>query len=446
MKPVVQVKLLPTPVQAAALETILRACNEAASWVAEVAFESSVYKNFTLRKHCYAELKSRWGLGAQAAQHVIKKTADAYTVLHANLNAHSPGKRNPKRKPRDAKRPLAFRPESAQPYDDRMLSWQTEARTVSVWTTRGRLKDVAFVCGPEQLATLSRYRRGESDLVHRDNAWFPLATCEVPEAALKDSPVNFLGVDLGIVNIATTSDGEIMSGRRLNRSRARDRALRRKLQEKGTKSAKRRAQRRRRKEARRTRDINHKIAKHVVAEAGGTSLALKAVGEHRSWIALEDLTGIRERVRLRKPQRATLHSWAFAQLGRFIAYKARRAGVPVVHVDPAYTSRTCAECGHVDKANRVSQAWFACRSCGFVDHADRNSSRNIRARAWELWRRGARSVAPAGPGRGRLNAGEASPPVVPATQALPRKRRAADLSARYRPTEAVSVGGQADQV
>ncbi|MFC9634895.1 zinc ribbon domain-containing protein [Streptomyces mirabilis] len=48
-------------------------------------------------------------------------------------------------------------------------------------------------------------------------------------------------------------------------------------------------------------------------------------------------------------------------------------------------------------ANRVSQAWFACRNCGFVDHADRNSSRNIRARARELWRRGAPSTAPAPP-------------------------------------------------
>ncbi|MFF0162306.1 RNA-guided endonuclease InsQ/TnpB family protein, partial [Streptomyces sp. NPDC005263] len=141
---------------------------------------------------------------------------------------------------------------------------------------------------------------------------------------------------------------------------------------------------RRRKEARRAKDINHKIAKHVVAEAERTGRG----------IALEDLTGIRERVRLRKPQRATHSSWAFAQLGQFIAYKAKKAGVPVVYVDPAYTSRTCAECGHIDKANRVSQAWFACRNCGFVDHADRNSSRNIRARAWELWRRGAPSTAP----------------------------------------------------
>jgi hypothetical protein len=43
-------------------------------------------------------------------------------------------------------------------------------------------------------------------------------------------------------------------------------------------------------------------------------------------ITLEDLTGIRARVRLRKPQRVTLHSWAFAQLGQFTADKAVLAG------------------------------------------------------------------------------------------------------------------------
>ena len=103
----------------------------------------------------------------------------------------------------------------------------------------------------------------------------------------------------------------------------------------------------------------------------------------------------------------------------FISDKARRAGVSVVYVDPAYTSRTCAECGHVDKANRVSQAWFACRNCGFVDHADRNGSRNIRARAWELWRRGVQSSQRPLPFRisGWPDAGDASQPVMPATQA-----------------------------
>ncbi|WP_405876079.1 RNA-guided endonuclease InsQ/TnpB family protein [Streptomyces sp. NBC_00005] len=395
MKLVVGVKLLPTPVQAAALEATLRACNEAATWASAIAFEKDVKRNFALREHAYGEVKARWGLGAQAAQHVIKKTCDAYAVLKANLRAGRLGRPGSKRYRQATGKPIVFRPEGAQPYDDRMLSWQITERRVSVWTVAGRVKDVAFTASPEQLATLALYRKGESDLVCRDGMWFLMATCEVPEEPLNTHPVDFLGIDLGIVNIATTSDGEIMAGRELNRVRVRERTLRTKLQKKNTPSAKRRLRKRRRKEARRANDINHKIAKHVVAEAERTGRG----------IALEDLTGIRERVRLRKPQRATLHSWAFAQLGSFIAYKARRAGVPVVHVDPAYTSRTCAECGHIDRANRVSQAWFACRNCGFVDHADRNSSRNIRARAWELWRRGAESTAPAPPRQQQGGAG-----------------------------------------
>ncbi|MFJ8208789.1 RNA-guided endonuclease InsQ/TnpB family protein [Streptomyces sp. NPDC096033] len=385
MKLVVEVKLLPTPLQAEALEATLCACNTAASWVSGVAFDRRTYRNFSLREHTYAEVKTRWGLGAQAAQHVIKKTCDAYATLRANLTAGRLGGPGSKRHRLASGKPIEFRAAAAQPYDDRMLSWQLDARTVSIWTTRGRLKGLAYTGGREQLATLARYRRGESDLVHRDGAWFLLATCEVPEAQPNSKPVDFLGVDLGVVNIATTSDGHVMAGRRLNRSRARDHELRAKLQRKGTKSARRRAQRRRRKEARRTRDINHKIAKHIVAEAERTGRG----------IGLENLTGIRERVRLRKPQRAMVHGWAFAQLGVFIAYKARRAGVPVVYVDPAYTSCTCSRCGYVDKANRVSQARFVCRSCGFVDHADRNGSRNVRARAQAFWRSGAPSTAPA---------------------------------------------------
>ncbi|MFF4733444.1 RNA-guided endonuclease InsQ/TnpB family protein [Streptomyces mirabilis] len=395
MKLVVQVKLLPTPVQAAALEATLRACNEAATWVSETAFECGEFKNFALRKQVCGEVKSRWGLGAQAAQHVIKKTCDAYATLKANLRAGNLGRPGSRRYRRAAEKPIVFRPQGAQPYDDRMLSWQIPDRTVSIWTVAGRVKNVAFTASVEQLATLALYRRGESDLLERDGMWFLNATCEVPEVPLNTGLVDFLGIDLGIVNIATTSDGEIMAGRELNRIRVRERGLRAKLQRKNTPSARRRLKRRRRKGARRARDINHKIAKHVVAEAERTGRG----------IALEDLTGIRERVRLRKPQRATHSSWAFSQLGAFIAYKARRAGVAVVHVDPAYTSRSCAECGHIDKANRVSQARFACRNCGFVDHADRNGSRNIRARARELWRRGAPSTAPAPPRTPRSEAG-----------------------------------------
>jgi hypothetical protein len=37
---------------------------------------------------------------------------------------------------------------------------------------------------------------------------------------------------------------------------------------------------------------------------------------------MEDLKGIRTRVKVRHPQRGVLHSWGFSQLRQMIAYKA----------------------------------------------------------------------------------------------------------------------------
>jgi putative transposase len=79
------------------------------------------------------------------------------------------------------------------------------------------------------------------------------------------------------------------------------------------------------------------------------------------------------------------HSWAFAQLGGFVAYKANRAGVAFVEVDPAYSSQTCHQCGWVDKRNRRSQSEFKCRRCGFVGHADHNAAIVIAHRGVERW-------------------------------------------------------------
>jgi putative transposase len=387
VKLVVRVKLLPTPVQAAALEATLRACNEAATWAAQVAFETNARRPLELRKHTYAGIRLRWGLGAQAAQHAVKKTCDAYTTLKANLRAGRYGQPGSKRRTRVAGRPVTFRPRAAQPYDDRMLSWQHEQHTVSIWTTAGRMKNLAFTGQAGQLAVLARLRQGESDLICQDGTWYLIATCEIDETTPNTDPTGFLGADLGIVNIAVTSDGVRHCGRKANRRRERDRKLRSKLQKKGTKSAKRRAKKYAGREARRNRDINHKISKRIVAEAERTARG----------IALEDLTGIRQRARLRKPQRTTLHSWSFAQLGSFIAYKAKKAGVPVVYVDPAYTSQECSQCHHIARGNRPSQAVFACRVCGFVEHADLNSSHNIAYRGWMAWVRGVQSTAPALP-------------------------------------------------
>ncbi|MEU8249861.1 hypothetical protein [Nonomuraea sp. NPDC048916] len=117
-------------------------------------------------------------------------------------------------------KPIGFRPDAAQPFDDRCLSWQVEARTVSIWTAGGRMKGVAFGCSDDQARALAAYRKGESDLVRRDGMWLLIATCDIPDTDVTE-PDGFLGVDLGIANIATTDDGERHSGKHCLR-RARD--------------------------------------------------------------------------------------------------------------------------------------------------------------------------------------------------------------------------------
>ncbi|GAB3813147.1 RNA-guided endonuclease InsQ/TnpB family protein [Micromonospora zhanjiangensis] len=374
MKLVVQVKLLPTPGQAAALESTLRACNTAACEVAVTARQVGCYRNYDLRKHVYQGIKVGYRLGAQAAQHVIKKVCDAYATLNANLRTGRYGQPGSRRRRRVEANPVGFRWDAAQPYDARMLSWQHDARTVSIWTVDGRLKGVPFTGSPDQVKAVAGLPVGECDLVHRDGMWFLYATVEVavPELICPDG---FLGVDMGIVNIAYDSDGTGYACGRLNGYRRRQQRLRRRLQAKGTQSARRLLARRRRKEARHAAHVNHVIAKTIVTEAARTGRG----------IAVEDLTGIRDRVRLRKPQRVTLSSWSFHQLGSFLAYKARRAGIPLVQVDPRYTSQTCNRCGHRDRRNRPDQETFICRSCGVVAHADHNAALNIASRGVERW-------------------------------------------------------------
>ena len=298
VKIVVQVKLMPDAIQAPAIGATLRTVNDRANWVSGVAFEHGVPREYELRKHTYAELKAS-GLGAQAAQHTIKKVRDAYTTLRANIRAGNLGKPGSKRRTKAESKPISFRPQAAHPFDDRCLSWQYDARTVSIWTTAGRLRNVRFDCSADALKTLREHRRGESDLIERDGVFYLIAVCEIPQTPVNENPSGFIGVDLGIVNIATTSTGYRAAGRGLNRHRKRQRELRRKLQTKGTQSAKRRLKHRSRKEQRHAANINHIISKKIVTTAERTGRG----------IALEDLTGIRDRVRLRKDQRAHLHTW-----------------------------------------------------------------------------------------------------------------------------------------
>lgn len=360
-----RVKLLPDEDTRRALEHTLALCNKAASFAAQVSHQRGVHRGWDLREITYGDVRAM-GLSAQPAQQAIRKAVDAIKTRRANARAGNYGKPWTKRHQRIMSRPVTFRPDAAQPFDDRCLSWDHDGRTISIWTTSGRLR-VPFLGKRRHMREIAAHRKGESDLVHHSGEFYLYATVDLPDPA-PGVPSEFIGVDLGVQNLAVTSDGRTHgSDGMLADLRTRRTQERQALQMLGTKSAKRKLKKKAGQETRRMTDVNHRIAKKIVAEAERTGRG----------IALENLTGIRDRARHRKPQRATFHSWAFAQLAAFITYKAHAAGVPVQIVDPAYTSQECSGCGHIDKRNRPTQETFRCTSCGLTLQADLNAARNI---------------------------------------------------------------------
>ncbi len=348
MKLTVPVKLAPTPEQHAVLLATMRRFNAACDAIAVTAFQERCANKVALQKLVYYDIRRDFGLSAQLTIRAISKVVEAY-------------KRDKNIQPR-------FRPDGAVPYDERIMSWKGLER-VSLLTLQGRqLIPIRF--GEYQGARLDR-RRGQADLVLRGGVFYLFVTVDAPEPPVGEVP-DYLGVDLGIVNLAVDSDGTTHSGEAVERQRRIHSHRRRNLQKKQTRSARRKLRRVAGRQERFQRNTNHVVSKQLVRQAKDTGRG----------IALEDLQGIRQNgQRFRKRQRSRQANWSFNQMRQFIEYKARLAGVPVVLVDPRNTSRTCPACGLVDKANRVSQAQFLCTGCGFAGPADAVAARNIRARA-----------------------------------------------------------------
>ena len=348
MKLTAKIKLQPTPEQQPLLLHTLERANAACNYVSELAWDKQIVQQYPLHYLTYQDIRSQFGLAAQIAVRVIGKVADAYKL--------------------DKKTRRTFQPRGAFPYDDRILSFKTGEQTISIWTLEGRQK-MAYLAGERQQELLQA-ERGESDLCYINGEFYLFVACEVetPETGDVD---DFPGVDLGVVTIAADSDGETFSGEVVEDNRRKYAHRRRNLQRKGTHNARRKLRQIGGKQSRFQKDTNHTISKRIVQKAKDTGRG----------IALEELSGIRDRVTVRRRQRARQSNWSFHDLRQKMTYKAALAGVRIVVVDPRNTSRTCPECGCVDQANRKTQSTFSCIQCGYAAPADTVAAVNIAARA-----------------------------------------------------------------
>ena len=339
------------------LESTRRVFVDVLNYSSKLVFENNLYNKISFQKKFYYEIKKQFPtLNSQLIIQAIRVCCSSY-------------------KNRDTRKKLhVFKKYNAVTYDARLLSYSKDRSIISIATVEGRVK-IPLHLNPYFIEKV-KHIKGEADLVKRKGNWYLNQVIEVPEKEIKLQVKN-LGIDLGLVNIAVDSLGNIYNKEENdNIELHRKRLLRLKsiLQKVGSKSSKRHLKKMSGIESRFRKDVNHMISKKIVRRAKDT----------HSNIKLEDLTGIRERTTVKKNQRAKRSSWSFYQLREFITYKAKIEGVKVILVDPSYTSQECSKCGFIDNKNRKDQEHFECIGCGFKENADKNAAINISRRPEEV--------------------------------------------------------------
>ena len=351
MKLTLQLQLLPDAQQSAVLLETMERSNEAASFAAKVGFEAGVSSQPSIHRRCYAEIRQRFGLSAQMAVRAIGKAVEAFATLKAKGREECPG----------------FRTRGAITYDERILSFKGLDR-VSLWTLAGRMI-LPLAYGEYQGQRFDRIK-GQVDLVYRDGRFYLYATVDLPEDALIE-PVDFLGVDLGIVNLATDSDGNTYSGGAVEETRRRRHRSRRSYQKTGTRSAS--------------------------AGSSGWPGARPTIAGTRTTASPTASSGRPKAPSAASPWRTSPASASGQRFGprngrgtRDGPSRSSRASSCTRRSWPGCrsswwtlrdTSRTCSACGHCEKGNRKSRGEFACKHCGYSEDADRNAARNVRDRA-----------------------------------------------------------------
>jgi putative transposase len=194
-----------------------------------------------------------------------------------------------------------------------------------------------------------------------------------------------IGVDVGVANLAVTSEGVTFDNpRHGERYRKTIERTQRRIA-----AAKKRSKRRKRL----IRILARQQERLANARLDTLHKASRKIAETADVIVFEDLkianmtksakSSIEEpgkNVAAKSGLNRVILDAAWGLLRRLTTYKAEEAGRIVALVNPINTSRQCSACGHISANNRTSQAEFACVSCGHAEHADLNAAKNILAR------------------------------------------------------------------
>lgn len=330
----------------------VKAFRDACNYISEVAWDNKCFNPVALHHLTYYKTREMFKLPANLAVRARDRVAKSYKI--------------------NRKKQHKFK-QLSMDLDKRLFTlFRNGEFRASISTIYGRVKPKLAI-GDYQRELLKNPVRDAKLVYRRDSKEFYLhitILIEIPEP----EGSNPVGVDVGINNILVASNGFKVNGKPIEHRRRHFRNLRSSLQRKGTSSAKRRLKRLAGREHRWVNTVLHQISRAFVNSLN-----------EGDYVVMEKLNGIRQRCKHRKQQRATFHSWAFRRLQQMIEYKCLERGIPVVYVEPNYTSQRCPRCGTVDRRNRRSQALFRCTNCGFQHNADYVASLNLAQLAGQGW-------------------------------------------------------------
>ena len=208
--------------------------------------------------------------------------------------------------------------------------------------------------------------------------WFAVIVVRLPDV-FGPTGQGAVGIDLGVENVATNSDGVAYEKISPDRSAARqhiEHALSR--QKRGSRRWRRtqkRLSRQRSREASARRTRHFQLASRIVRSGPQVICVEKLNLRNMTRSAKGTIEEPGSNVRAKSGLNRSILDAGLAQFIQILTDKAESAGRLVVMVAPRGTSQECSDCGET-VTKTLKQRWHSC-PCGAEYHRDHNAARNV---------------------------------------------------------------------
>ena len=302
-------------------------------------------------------------LNSQARQASASRAWFAVARFYDNCKNHKPGKKGYPKFQHD-NRSVEYK----------QTGWKLEANGKHITFTDGcdigRLRLVGNPGQKIEAFPLERLKRVR--IVRRADGYYCQFGVQATREIVHQPSSRQVGIDLGLKSFLTDSEGHTVANPRLWRKA-----------EKRLKRLHRRLSRTQKQSQNRKKARKHVANGYLKVQRQREDFARKtanALVTSSDLIAYEDLK-IRNLVRNRRLA-TSIHDAGWGMFLRWVRYYGSAHGVPVLAVEPAFTSQQCSGCGKMVKKS-LSVRTHVCPSCGLILDRDHNAARNILAKALE---------------------------------------------------------------